>query len=168
VKRPTAGCLRKCLDTEYAQVKSEQHQVCRYVARPPPALERLSRDGDGLVVRALKRTFREGTTEFLLEPLDFLTRLAALVPRPQSHLTRYHGILAPNVRYRRLAVPAPPPALLGGDIHPEPSPGRAPMNWMQRLRRVFDIDLSHGPLAHHRPLTGLEPIAHVSASPRQR
>jgi hypothetical protein len=46
-------------------------------------------DGDGLVVHELKRPFRDGTTEFLFEPLDFLARLAALVPRPRSHLLRY-------------------------------------------------------------------------------
>ena len=49
----------------------------------------------------LKRPFRDGTTEFLFEPLDFLARLAALVPRPRSHLLRYHGVLAPNARHRR-------------------------------------------------------------------
>lgn len=51
------------------------------------ALERLRRDGDGLVVHQLKRPFRDGATEFLFEPLDFVTRLAALVPRPRSHVT---------------------------------------------------------------------------------
>ena len=100
-------------------------------------------DGDGLVVHRLERPFRDGTTQFLFEPLDFLARLAALVPRPRSHLVRYHGLLAPNARYRRLVVPAPVPcpAPQEGSVH---VPGRSPharMSWMQRLRRVFDIDL---------------------------
>ena len=47
-------------------------RLCRYAARPPLALERLGCDGDGLVVHRLKRPFRDGTTEFLFEPLDFL------------------------------------------------------------------------------------------------
>ena len=34
------------------------------VARPPFALARMSRDGDGLVVHPLKRPFRDGNTEF--------------------------------------------------------------------------------------------------------
>ena len=37
-------------------------RLCRYVARPAIALERLSRDGDGLVVYELKHPFRDGTT----------------------------------------------------------------------------------------------------------
>jgi hypothetical protein len=46
--------------------------------------------------------YRDGTTHVLLEPLDFLARLAALVPPPRAHLTRYHGALA--------AAPTPQPA----------------------------------------------------------
>jgi hypothetical protein len=38
---------------------------------------------DGLVVDCPERRSRDGITEFRFEPLDFLTRLAALVPRPQ-------------------------------------------------------------------------------------
>ena len=30
------------------------------------------------------------------EPLDFVARLAALVPRPRVNLTRFHGVFAPN------------------------------------------------------------------------
>ena len=90
-----------------AEERKKLERLCRYVARPPLALERLARDGDGLVVHRLKRPFRDGTTEFVFEPLDFLARLAALVPRPRSHLLRYHGVLAANARHRRLVVPAP-------------------------------------------------------------
>jgi hypothetical protein len=37
-------------------------RLCRYVARPTIAPERLSRDGDGLVVYELKHPFRDGAT----------------------------------------------------------------------------------------------------------
>ena len=37
--------------------------------------------------------YRDGITHFVFEPIEFLARLAALVPRPRG---RYHGILAPN------------------------------------------------------------------------
>jgi hypothetical protein len=38
--------------------------------------------------------------------LDFIARLAALVPRPRVNLTRYHGVLAPNHRWRAEVTPA--------------------------------------------------------------
>jgi hypothetical protein len=28
----------------------------------------------------------------VFEPLDFIARLAALVPKPRVHLARYHGV----------------------------------------------------------------------------
>ncbi len=67
-----------------AAVACESHQrdklerLCRYAARGPIALQRLSVDGDGLVVYELKHPFRDGTTHVLFEPLDFIARLAAL------------------------------------------------------------------------------------------
>jgi len=67
-----------------AALACEDHQrdklkrLCRYVLPGPIALERLSIDGDGLVVYTLKHPFRDGTTHVLFEPLDFIARLAAL------------------------------------------------------------------------------------------
>ena len=31
-----------------------------------------------------------------VEPLDFIARLAALVPKPRVNLTRFHNVFAPN------------------------------------------------------------------------
>ena len=109
---------------------------------PAIALERLSRDGDGLVVYELKHAFRDGTTHVLFEPLDFIARLAALVPRPRTHLIRFHGLFAPNARHRRLVVPDPPPAPVSDGAEAQAVATRAQMGWAQRLRRVFDIDVS--------------------------
>ena len=72
-----------------AEQRDKLERLCRYVSRGPLALERLSIDGDGLVVHALKHPFRDGTTQILFEPLDFIARLAALLPRPRAHLVRY-------------------------------------------------------------------------------
>jgi len=109
-------------------------------------MERLSIDEDGLVVHELKRPFRDGTTQILFEPLDFIARLAALIPRPRTHQVRYHGIFAPNAHRRRLVVPSPA-ALSSPTTAEETEAPRPciPMSWMQRLRRVFDIDLSECP-----------------------
>ena len=63
--------------------------LCRYVTRPAVCLERLSTNAAGQVSYELKHPFRDGTTHILFTPEDFLARLAALVPRPRSNLTRY-------------------------------------------------------------------------------
>ncbi len=61
-----------------ARERGKLERVCRYMARPPIAEQRLSVDGDGLVVYELKHPFSDGTTHVLFEPDDFIARLAAL------------------------------------------------------------------------------------------
>jgi hypothetical protein len=71
-------------------------------------------------------------------------RLAALVPTPRVNLTRYHGVLAPNHRWRSLVTPAK----RGKDVQSianaevrSPAERHATMTWAQRLKRVFNIDI---------------------------
>ena len=82
-------------------------RLLRYAARPAVALERLSRLPDGRLVYRLKRMWSDGSTDVVYEPQDFMAKLAALVPAPRVHLTRFHGILAPAAKWRPLVVPKP-------------------------------------------------------------
>jgi len=50
--------------------------------------------------------FRDGTTHFIFEPLGFIARLAALVPKPRVNLIRFHGVFAPNSQHRARVTPA--------------------------------------------------------------
>ena len=58
---------------------------------------------------------------------------------------RYHGLLAPNARHRRLVVAAPAPTCEGGDEAGGANLGRVAVTRMQRLRRVFGVDIGHCP-----------------------
>ena len=80
-------------------------RLLRYAARPAVALERLSRLPDGRLVYRLKRMWSDGSTDVVYEPQDLMAKLAALVPAPRVHLTRFHGILAPAAKWRPLIVP---------------------------------------------------------------
>ena len=93
----------------------------------------------------LKTPYRDGTTHVIFEPLDFIAKLAALVPKPRVNLTRYHGLFAPNSRHRARVTPAKrgkgnsPPT--PNDLTEQPPrKRRASMRWAQRLKRVFDIE----------------------------
>ena len=141
-----------CCDLEgfslHAKVEIAAHdrdgleRLARYLARPPIATERLSLRSDGRVVYALRRHWKDGTRAFVFDPLDFIARLAALVPRPRAHLLTYHGVLAPAAEWRDWIVPG------GGRTRREPSqalavaalrPHRA--RWPELLKRVFEIDV---------------------------
>jgi hypothetical protein len=132
--------------------RARLERLCRYIARPPLAQDRLERHHDGRLRYTFKRAWRDGTHAVLLDPLDLIARLCTLVPPPRVHMLRYHGVLAANAKLRPEIVaslaPAPelsePPAavqlsLLDGDPAPA-RPTRHPWAWL--LRRVFSADVS--------------------------
>jgi Putative transposase len=69
-------------------------QLCRYITRPALANERVQCNAAGQVVLKLKTPWHDGTTHMVMSPLEFMQRLAALVPRPRLHLICFHGVLA--------------------------------------------------------------------------
>ena len=76
--------------------------------------------------------------------LDFIARLAALVPKPRVNLTRFHGVFAPNSKHRALVTKAARGKgnkAKGSDEPQTPAERRAAMTWAQRLKRVFRIDI---------------------------
>ena len=68
--------------------------------------KRLSLTPNGNIRYQLKTPYGDGTTHVIFEPLDFIARLAALVPKPRVNLTRFHGVFAPNSRDRAAVTPA--------------------------------------------------------------
>ena len=86
--------------------REKLERLCRYVSRPPIAVERMALSSSGLVRYQLKTAYRDGTTHIVLEPLDLMARLAALVPPPRMHLTRFHGVFAPHSKLRAAVTPA--------------------------------------------------------------
>ena len=96
----------------------------------------------------LKTPYRDGTTHVIFEPLDFIARLAALVPKPRVNLTRFHGVFAPNSKHRVQVTPAKRgkgEKQLSGEVtswlEKTPDERHRVMTWMQRLKRVFSIDI---------------------------
>ena len=64
---------------------------CRYISRSPVTGERLALTASGHVRYALKTPYLDGTTHIVLEPLDLMARLAALVLPPRMHPARICG-----------------------------------------------------------------------------
>ena len=89
----------------------------------------------------LKTPYRDGTTHVVFEPLDFIARLAALVPRPRVHLTRYHGVFAPHSALRAQITPAGRGTRKPATEHRSSAEKHRAMSWAQRLKRVFKLDL---------------------------
>ncbi len=155
------GCVSAQGFSLHADVRCGPHQrhtlerLCRYITRPALGHKRLSRTRTGEVVLQLKTPYRDGTTHLVMTPLEFLQRLAALVPRPRLHLIRFHGVLAPNAALRSQIVPGEPDQATAPSEEEGPAPrvdGDSPsastlarLSWAQLLKRVFAIDITTCP-----------------------
>ena len=140
----------------HAGVAAEAHEsqklekLCRYITRPAISEKRLSISPRGRVRYQLKTPWRNGTTHVEWEAVDFIAKLAALVPPPRAHLTRFHGVFAPNASLRSQLTPSGRGKNSATDAESTkassdertPDERRRAMSWAQRLKRVFGIDVS--------------------------
>lgn len=128
--------------------RNKLERLCRYISRPAVSVKRLALTSQGKVRYVLKTPYRDGTTHVIFEPLDFIAKLAALVPRPRANLTRYHGVLAPNSKLRVNVTPAKRgkgssrQCLQSANKTESLSDKHREMTWAQRLKRVFNIDIT--------------------------
>ncbi|MFT5354988.1 MAG: hypothetical protein ACI9KE_002201 [Polyangiales bacterium] len=101
-----------------------------------------------------KSAWKGGTHSVLLDPLDLISRLCALIPPPRFHMLRYHGVLSGHSRDRAEIMPkdaaqSEEPVEPGDAqqllfeaapaLELSPPPSRHPWTWL--LRRVFAIDI---------------------------
>lgn len=154
-----------------AHDRAALERLLRYCARPPFAMDRLRKEGAELVYRCAKQRSEPSSDmrgakvdELHLTPLEQITRIAALVPPPRTHLHRYFGVLAPNSPLRAAAVALAAPAKqvvvqtkpaitgegapgmvpLGHPMSPTPEPAtpqRSPAHylWAVLIARIYEV-----------------------------
>jgi len=137
----------------HANDRQGLEQLCRYGARGAVAQSRLRRLEDG---RYEYRVKRGGV--LVLSGAGLLRRLLALVPPRGLHLTRYHGVFAPNAGLRsRVALPRPAPpstSELPGTSAPlaaGPRRQKRPrLDWAALQKRTFGEDVYRCPCGGRR------------------
>ena len=133
-------------------------RLLRYGTRPAFSQERLTLEND-CVVYKLPKPFWTGQTHVILQPVEFLRRLAALIPAPRFHTIRYHGLFSAAAKDRAQACALAPPvnnadeAMEAASTHTRngnsaddpdrdaPYRKRRRMAWDRLLRQVFAIDV---------------------------
>jgi hypothetical protein len=137
-------------------------RVCKYLLRPPFALDAVHRLPDGRVRLDLPRKGRC----VVMTPEQFIAKLVSLVPPPHFNLVRYAGVFANRHHLRTQIVPtargpladAAPLQLGLFDVQskarrpyepgesPSVDPVRMPRrSWSWLLAHVFAIDITHCP-----------------------
>ena len=89
-----------------APERKKLERLCRYISRSAVSEKRLSLTTNGNIRYQLKTPYRDGITHVSFEPLDFIARLAALVPKPRVNQTRFQGVFAPTSLNRALVTPS--------------------------------------------------------------
>ncbi len=118
--------------------------VCRYALRPPVSGDRVRLTAEGQVLLELRHRWADGTTHLVFEPLEFLGRLAVLVPRPRVNLLFYYGVLGARAAWRPHIVPARAGPFVAAA--PEPASTAAAKSsrgylWAELMRRTFGFDV---------------------------
>jgi len=145
--------------TLHANDKAGRERLCRYVLRPALANDRLKERGDGRFDLKLKRAWSDGTTHLVFDGPELIARLVALVPPPRVHQIRYHGVFAPNAKWRSLVVRGRQreenstvknsDALVDESSCDKPHK-RKRYDWAKLLARVFKVDVLACPRCNSR------------------
>jgi hypothetical protein len=127
-------------------------RVCRYALRPPVTPERLAVTAEGQVRLTLRHPWADGTMHLVFDPVEFLGRLAVLVPRPRVNLILYYGVLGARAAWRPEVVSRPPSGQdpVTGDPVDEACTAATPdtarsrargQYWAALMRRTFGFDV---------------------------
>ena len=141
--------------TVCAEDRRTLERLCHYLLRPPLAQERIELLRDGRIGLTLAHPWADGTHALVFGGVEFLEKLAVLIPKPKVNLLIYHGILGARAGRRAAAVaqavlPAmPPPAAeppapataARTSAAPRRRPSRRTWAWADLMRRVFEIDV---------------------------
>ena len=114
--------------------------MIRYCARAPFASENLRWNGPWLTYR-LPKPCHTGKISIQLTPVEFIDKIAALIPPPRRHRHHYHGAFAPNSELR----PAIAKAAIETPLMIVPTPVKATaqktsFTWAKVLSRIYEVN----------------------------
>jgi hypothetical protein len=76
----------------------------------------------------------------VFEPLDFMAKLAALIPKPKVNLTRFYCVFAPNSQYRKV-ITSEGRIKKSSTVKAKDTEKRKTRTWGKRLKGIFNIDI---------------------------
>ncbi|MDQ2993552.1 MAG: transposase [Pseudomonadota bacterium] len=139
-------------------------RLLRYCARPAFSGERLkattdfNKNADAMrLLYDINKNAHESQPPLHLTATEYLDKIAQLIPPPRRHRHHYHGVLAPNSRYRsrvtefanqefKPAKISSVPDTKGDELNLEAKadvsfrPKRSSLNWAKLIRKVYEVD----------------------------
>ncbi len=169
---PSRPAKALCADSAgyslHAEVRIAGHQLgrrerlCRYIARPALAQGRLSVARNGNIVYRFRKRWRNGKEAVVLDPLTFLSRLAAQIPPPRVHVVSYYGVLAPAAARRDEIVPGHreeepgcQKKARGSDSSKRKRSRPERLSWAELVKRVWLVDVLRCPCGGRRKVLAM-------------
>ncbi|NRA63235.1 MAG: transposase [Pseudobacteriovorax sp.] len=137
-----------------AHERDRLEKLLRYLGRGPVSHERISLDENGNILYELKSSY-DGATHVMFSPMEFIEKLASMIPPPYKHQVNYYGCLSSHSKLRQeivgcsVAEPSGQDDSLqesrisdGVEVESvEPLASRY-IPWAELLKRTFGIDLT--------------------------
>ena len=123
--------------------RSGLERVLRYCSRPSFASENIKWNGKRVTYNLSKPTHR-GQRSIQLDPIEFIDRIATLIPIPHRHRRHYFGVFAPNSPLRKQVVAnagrlpenfVPPPLRLQSE-----KVYRVSLEWAALIARIYEAN----------------------------
>ncbi len=137
-----------------AHERDRLEKFLRYLGRGPVSHERISLSDDGNILYELKSSY-DGATHVMFSPMEFIEKLASMIPLPYKHQVNYYGCLSSHSNLRPEIVGSSVAGSTGQDdslqegrnsdgVEIESEDGLAPryIPWAELLKRTFGIDLT--------------------------
>ncbi|SMF84508.1 transposase [Pseudobacteriovorax antillogorgiicola] len=140
-----------------AHERDRLEKLLRYLGRGPVSHERISLDENGNILYELKSSY-DGATHVMFSPMEFIEKLASMIPPPYKHQVNYYGCLSSHSKLSPKIVGGSVVGSCGqGDLQQEcKNDGEAEVEsddssasryipWAELLKRTFGIELSTCP-----------------------
>jgi len=118
-------------------------RVIRYCARAPFASESLRWNGKHVVYN-LSKPNSKGQTSIRFDPVEFIDKIASLIPIPCRHRRHYFGVFAPNSPLRQQVIAnakrlpenfIPPPLKFIAE-----KVNKASLEWAALIARIYEVN----------------------------
>ena len=136
-----------------AHERDRLEKLLRYLGRGPVSQERISLDEKGNILYELKSSY-DGATHVMFSPMEFIEKLASMIPPPYKHQVNYYGCLSSHSKLRAEIVGCSVAESSGqadlqqecqndGEVEAESDdpPATRYIPWAELLKRTFGIDL---------------------------
>jgi len=92
----------------------------------------------------LPKPTHTGQTSIQIDPLEFIDKIAALIPPPHRHRHHYHGVFAPNAPLRRLVVASAiqtPKNLVPPELQQTANEvTKVSFTWAKLIARIYEVN----------------------------